>query len=171
MGSNPTGGLVCCKCCVLSGRGLCDELITRPEESYRMWCVVVCDLETSRKRRPWPALGRSDTGGEIYSLQNCNYTPNSKTSRPDLGPSQTPIKWVPWPFPPGVGGGGGLSGDDVQLTTHLQWRTQEFCSDGFNKFSWRQRERGSGGGSPLFRGSGDSCNLVKEIYFHIVKFS
>jgi hypothetical protein len=35
---------------VLSGRGLCDELITRPEESYRMWCVVVCDLETSRMR-------------------------------------------------------------------------------------------------------------------------
>jgi len=21
------------------GRGLCDELITRPEESYRLWCV------------------------------------------------------------------------------------------------------------------------------------
>ena len=36
---------VCCECCVLSGRGLCDELITRPEESYRLWCVVVCDLE------------------------------------------------------------------------------------------------------------------------------
>ena len=33
--------------CVLSGRGLCDELITRPEESYRLCCVVVCDLETS----------------------------------------------------------------------------------------------------------------------------
>jgi len=32
----------------LSGRGLCDELITRPEESYRLWCVVVCDLEASR---------------------------------------------------------------------------------------------------------------------------
>jgi hypothetical protein len=30
---------VCCKCCVLSGRGLCDGLITRPEESYRLWCV------------------------------------------------------------------------------------------------------------------------------------
>ena len=27
---------VCCECCVLSGRGLCDELITRPEESYRL---------------------------------------------------------------------------------------------------------------------------------------
>ena len=33
--------------CVLSGRGLCDEPITRPEESYRLWCVVVCDQETS----------------------------------------------------------------------------------------------------------------------------
>ena len=33
---------------MLSGRGLCDELITRPEEYYRLWCVVVCDLETSR---------------------------------------------------------------------------------------------------------------------------
>jgi len=32
---------------VLSGRGLCDELITRPEESYRLWCVVVNDLETT----------------------------------------------------------------------------------------------------------------------------
>ena len=32
---------------MLSGRGLCDELITRPEESYRLCCVVVCDLETS----------------------------------------------------------------------------------------------------------------------------
>ena len=31
---------------MLSGRGLCDELITHPEESYRLWCVVVCDLET-----------------------------------------------------------------------------------------------------------------------------
>jgi len=52
---------VCCECCVLSGRGLCDELITRPEESYRMCCVVVCDLESSWMRRPWPALGRSAT--------------------------------------------------------------------------------------------------------------
>ena len=34
-----------------------------------------------------------------------------------------------------------------------------------------QRERGSGGGSPLVRGSGDSCNLVEEISFHILKFS
>ena len=32
---------VCCECFVLSGRGLCDALITRSEESYRLWCVVV----------------------------------------------------------------------------------------------------------------------------------
>jgi len=36
---------VCCACYLLSGRGLCDELITRPEKSYRLLCVVVCDLE------------------------------------------------------------------------------------------------------------------------------
>jgi len=40
----------CCECCVLPGRGLCDGLITRPEESYRLWCVVVCGLETSWMR-------------------------------------------------------------------------------------------------------------------------
>jgi len=34
---------------VLSGRGLCDELITRPEESYRLWCVVLCDLRRNLK--------------------------------------------------------------------------------------------------------------------------
>jgi hypothetical protein len=28
-----------CECCVLWGRGLCDGLITSPEESYRLWCV------------------------------------------------------------------------------------------------------------------------------------
>jgi len=37
----------------LSGRGLCDELITRPEESYRLCCVAVCDLETSRMVAPY----------------------------------------------------------------------------------------------------------------------
>ena len=56
-----------------------------------------------------------------------------------------------------------------------QWRTQEFF------FRWGgastnsvedrgQRERGSGGGSPLVRGSGRSWNVVQEISFHIVNF-
>jgi len=62
---NPIGGMdVCCECCVLSGRCLCDALITCTEESYQMWCVVVCDLETSRMR-PLLALGRSATGGDV----------------------------------------------------------------------------------------------------------
>jgi hypothetical protein len=52
---------VCCECCVLSGRDFCDKLITRPEESYRLWSDVVCDLETSKMRRPLPALGCSAT--------------------------------------------------------------------------------------------------------------
>jgi len=69
---------VCCECCVLSGRGLCNELITRPEESYRLWCVVVCDLETSWMRRPWP------TGG-------CCAKKNKRKDRPYL----KPFLWKP----------------------------------------------------------------------------
>jgi len=42
---------------VLSGRCPCDELITRPEKSYRLWRVVVCDLEPSKSRRLKPATG------------------------------------------------------------------------------------------------------------------
>jgi hypothetical protein len=44
---------------VLSGRGLCDKLITCPEEYYRLWYVAVCDLETSWMRGSWP------TGGSV----------------------------------------------------------------------------------------------------------
>jgi hypothetical protein len=48
---------VCCECCVLSGTGLYNGLITSPEESYRLWRVVVCDQETSKTRRLRPATG------------------------------------------------------------------------------------------------------------------
>jgi len=45
VGLNPTGGMdVCCECCVLSGRVLWDELVTHPEDSCQLWCIV-CDLE------------------------------------------------------------------------------------------------------------------------------
>jgi len=33
--------------CVLSGRGLCDELAPRPGSSHLLWCVVVCNFGTS----------------------------------------------------------------------------------------------------------------------------
>ena len=62
---------VCCECRVLSGRGLCDELITRPEESYRLCCVVVCDLETSRVGAPY-----------IYDISNLRV--NAANLRSDL---------------------------------------------------------------------------------------
>ena len=55
---------VCCECCVLSGRGLCDGLITHPEGSYRLWYVIVCGLETSRMGA-LPAFGRSVIGKKI----------------------------------------------------------------------------------------------------------
>jgi hypothetical protein len=49
VGSNPTGTWmsVYCECCILLSRGHGDGLITRPEESCPLWCVVECDLETS----------------------------------------------------------------------------------------------------------------------------
>ena len=57
-GSNPAGGMDdFCECCVFSIIGLCNEPLPRPDESYRLSCVIVCDLETSRIWRPWPALG------------------------------------------------------------------------------------------------------------------
>ena len=42
---------------MLPGRGLCDELIIRPEESYRMWCVVVCDLEILKNEEAMTRVG------------------------------------------------------------------------------------------------------------------
>jgi hypothetical protein len=49
---------VSCECCVLSGRGLCDELITCCEESYWLCvCLIVCDLGSSPVRQPRAELG------------------------------------------------------------------------------------------------------------------
>jgi len=62
----------------LAGRGLCDELITRPEESYRLCCVVVCDLETSRMGAPY-----------IYDISRLRVN-LSLTSAPDVGGCSTP---------------------------------------------------------------------------------
>jgi hypothetical protein len=64
---------VCYECCVLSSRGLCDELISRPEESYRLWPVFVCDLEkqTSWMRRPRPTKGLSRQEEKVI-MMHCN---------------------------------------------------------------------------------------------------
>ena len=42
---------------MFSSRGLCVGLITRPEESYRVWCVYDYDREVSIIRRPWLTKG------------------------------------------------------------------------------------------------------------------
>jgi hypothetical protein len=47
---------ICCECCQVDGL-MGDGLITRLEEPYRLWWIVVCDLETSWMRRPWPTGG------------------------------------------------------------------------------------------------------------------
>jgi hypothetical protein len=67
---------VCCECCVLSGRGLCDKLATRPEKSYRLWCVLVCFIETSWTRSQtsivielqWDLLAGRDLITLVYKL-------------------------------------------------------------------------------------------------------
>jgi hypothetical protein len=43
---------VSCECCVLSGRGVCVKLITRPEESYYVAC-----LDVISKPQHWGGLG------------------------------------------------------------------------------------------------------------------
>jgi hypothetical protein len=45
------------ECFVLSCRGLCDGPILCPEDSYRLWCVSVYDLENSSMRPPCPTWG------------------------------------------------------------------------------------------------------------------
>ena len=65
-------------------------------------------------------------------------------------------------------------GKSLSYSNLRQWRTQEFVQGVGSTKSVEdrgQRERGSGGSSPLVRGSGGSCNLVQEILFHMVKFS
>ena len=66
---------VCCECCVLSG-SLCDELITRPEESYSLWCVVVCDLENLNNEETMTRLGsqhHSDRKKDTFNEQCISY--------------------------------------------------------------------------------------------------
>ena len=60
-------------CCVLSGRGLCDEMITCPEEIYLLCFVVMCDLETSRMRRSWPT-GEGEGEGRRELLRQTTKT-------------------------------------------------------------------------------------------------
>jgi len=82
---------VCCEFCALSGRGFCNELITRPEESYRLWCVFESDLETSSMRRPWPTGGccakRKNESLHGMIIQNLSYISCLRGHKLDLSGS------------------------------------------------------------------------------------
>ena len=64
--------VVCCQVEV------CDGLITRPGESYRLWRVVVCDLETSKEEAKSPlkgceykpTMGRDDERKKILQINS-----------------------------------------------------------------------------------------------------
>jgi len=73
---------VCCKCCVLSGRGLCNELITRSKESYRLGCVVVCDLENLKNEEAMTRVG-SQRHSKKYLYYYWNTTGISHLKRKD----------------------------------------------------------------------------------------
>jgi len=59
---------------VLSGRGLCDEMITRPEEYYRLCCVVVCDLENLKNEEAmthsWVAVQQQKKKFFLIKIKN-----------------------------------------------------------------------------------------------------
>jgi len=66
VGLNPAGGMdVCCECGVLSGRDLCFELITRPEESYRLWCVKLSVIMNTRQCGGLGPLGLLGQGKKV----------------------------------------------------------------------------------------------------------
>jgi len=54
-----------CESCVLSGRGLCAELITRPEESYQVRCVWVWSwiLDNEEVLAHWGCCAMGGGGG------------------------------------------------------------------------------------------------------------
>jgi hypothetical protein len=67
---------------VLSGRGLCDGPIPRPEESYRLWCVSECDhVKIKKPSTPtvnkWVEEGRTTKRNETkmsYLLYKTNFS-------------------------------------------------------------------------------------------------
>jgi len=63
---------------VLSGKVLCDELITRQEEFYRLWCVVVCDIENLMNEEAlahWGLSRQKQTNYLVFCLLSViNYT-------------------------------------------------------------------------------------------------
>jgi hypothetical protein len=71
-------GCVPCECCVLSGQGLCDGLITRPEQSYQVWSAWVWSwsLDIDEAIAHWGLLRQ---GGK-KSSRDVAWDPDSRPS-------------------------------------------------------------------------------------------
>ena len=61
---------------MLSGRGLCDELITRPEEPYRLCCVVVLtkveiglDVRVNADHNKYVVMSRDQNAGRRHNTK------------------------------------------------------------------------------------------------------
>jgi hypothetical protein len=110
---------VYCECCVFSGRGLCDGLITHPEESYRLWYFFVCDLETSGGRDSSVGIATCYglDGPGVKSRWERDF---SRLSRPALGSTQPPKQRIPC-FSPEVK----RPGRGVDHPSHLASRLNE----------------------------------------------
>jgi len=54
---------------VLSGRSFCDELFSRTEESYRMWCVWVWSWSLDSAEEALAHKGLSHYGGKILQFR------------------------------------------------------------------------------------------------------
>ena len=65
---------ISCECCVPSGRGLCDELITRTE-AVLPTMVRRCECPRNLKIWwPWPALRLIATGKNVYIIKTLIFT-------------------------------------------------------------------------------------------------
>ena len=60
---------VCCQCSVLSGRSLCVRLITHPEESYRLWCVILSVIVNLESKVALAHFGLLRHGGKKIKIQ------------------------------------------------------------------------------------------------------
>ena len=64
---------ISCESCVLSVRGLCDGLVTCPEESYRLWCVWVWSLSPLGKVMTWNRLEAPQEKKTVYDKKQWLY--------------------------------------------------------------------------------------------------